>query len=756
MENRPEMVVFEKLAERFSLVPLNGKKPFEKDWQKFCREKREFKPCEFDDHNAGVACGPASGVVVLDIDCQGLFEVLCKANHFVLPDTYTVETGSGGLHLYFQYPSDGKEYGNKSFKHPVYRKLTIFDLRGIGGQVVAPGSVHPDTGKLYSERNDLPLAEMPEWINNFYNGEGINVSDLLGCPLPEPTDSEFIDSLKMSETKKEMILEGMAKGTRSEAVAAVILTLLKFKYDEKLIRFIFDHYAIGAKYREKGNSKSAWLSSEIQRGRDFLKKNSSKQEPIVELDPIALRDRARQILDSEQPSEAFDTSVLPMSIRHGVNAIKEETGAQPIMILQSILATCSAIIGKRAFIESGDYFQRLYPNLWLCTVSRSGSFKTTALKKGAKPALKKQIEINREVREIQKRLKLTSEKNEQAILKAEILSKENESLILPSRTTVEALLELLANGRGGMIMASELGEWLETLETRHIGALKPLLSDFYDVPESYEYKTRTQGTLVVSEPFITINAVSSLPWIEKNVSLKDVSSGFFARFLLFYPPQDTDSIPFALPKKFDGPDSWFSHLRLTGQEDGRPCPPFIIIEERLKVILDGLIPEPRQLTLSPEAKQLFNAAHSSLYEELSRQDQATQEILGPFLKRWSPAILKIAIIFSIVSDVELGVIEARDVAAAKCVVDYAVKGTTYLFKNELGESEHRRKCRKVLEYISKNSGLVKRSKLQASRVLEGGSKDYDYVLDSLETAGEIETKKPNNQKKSEWIYYLKI
>ena len=84
------------------------------------------------------------------------------------------------------------------------------------------------------------------------------------------------------------------------------------------------------------------------------------------------------------------------------------------------------------------------------------------------------------------------------------------SVILPNRATVEGLLDHLSLGCGGMIICSELGEWLETLEKKHTGPLKPLLTDFYDVPQEYVYKTRTQKTLRVNEPYITINAVSTI------------------------------------------------------------------------------------------------------------------------------------------------------------------------------------------------------------------------------------------------------
>lgn len=71
------------------------------------------------------------------------FERLCYDCGFD-PDEYpTVETGSGGLHVYMKKP------GDISIKdsHPEYPGV---EFKTIGRQVVSAGSVHPDTHQLYS------------------------------------------------------------------------------------------------------------------------------------------------------------------------------------------------------------------------------------------------------------------------------------------------------------------------------------------------------------------------------------------------------------------------------------------------------------------------------------------------------------------------------------------------------------------------------------------------------------------------------
>ena len=134
------------LLQRFSVIPIKGKRPFEKGWQKYCHEKRVFSKDHFFDAdgtelNVGICCGPASGIIVLDVDDVTKFEEARKSKRWSLPDTFAVETGGGGLHYYFAYPREGGRLGNRTFKQ------FGFDIRGTGGQVVAPGSVHPDRAK---------------------------------------------------------------------------------------------------------------------------------------------------------------------------------------------------------------------------------------------------------------------------------------------------------------------------------------------------------------------------------------------------------------------------------------------------------------------------------------------------------------------------------------------------------------------------------------------------------------------------------
>ena len=76
-------------------------------------------------------------------------------------------------------------------------------------------------------------------------------------------------------------------------------------------------------------------------------------------------------------------------------------------------------------------------------------------------------------------------------------------------------------------------------------------------------------------------------------------------------------------------------------------------------------------------------------------------------------------------------ISEQAMVSAISLILYAEESTRYLFQGELGESEQQIKFRKVYEMIQKKGGEVTREWLVSSKVLGGGAKEYDWVLETL-------------------------
>uniref|UniRef100_I2Q6K5 RecA-family ATPase n=1 Tax=Desulfovibrio sp. U5L TaxID=596152 RepID=I2Q6K5_9BACT len=301
--------IFEYLSQKFSVIPLQGgfaspidaagdpdelkrmakklKRPIESGWNKWCENKRPFERKDFSADRAGIACGPASDVLVLDVDDMGRFWEVLEFNGIeqTLPPTFAVKTGGRGdrYHYYFKYPTDGKKYSNRS-------KSGCFDVRGVGGQVICPGSLHPETIKPYLVATNEDILDAPEWLleyssrsreiftkeepestsrKSFPNTTRADTSDIELSEIISGEMDFFIANLPVSDDVKQKIMTQYTHGSRSEASWSVLLGLLNAKVDERSIRRIYDHYPIGDKSRQKPE----WFEQEVERAKNLIAQN---------------------------------------------------------------------------------------------------------------------------------------------------------------------------------------------------------------------------------------------------------------------------------------------------------------------------------------------------------------------------------------------------------------------------------------------------------------------------------------------------
>lgn len=247
--------IWKKLSNQgFTLIPCRGKRPIEDNWNKACVEKKPFYPCEYIGLNAAIACGPASGIIGLDIDDIQLFVSYAKQHNLNLPLTREHQTGSGKSHHIFRYPQDGRKYGNRSIKQGG------FDIKGFGGCLMAPGSIHPDTGQLYEISMDVPIAEAPDWLLKLALHEDVKDQSF---QTTSPKWNGSLDDLNITTATKLLIKNGVPKGQRSEALFSVISSLIRTGLSDSDIHAIIGNNPIGEKYHEKGPGKDMWLHGEM-------------------------------------------------------------------------------------------------------------------------------------------------------------------------------------------------------------------------------------------------------------------------------------------------------------------------------------------------------------------------------------------------------------------------------------------------------------------------------------------------------------
>jgi putative DNA primase/helicase len=102
--------------------------------------------------NIGIDCGK-SGLLILDADTyKESFEgekLLTRADE----ETVTTLTGGGGVHLWYKRP-ESKDWGNAKKGLP-----DGIDIRGDGGYIVAPPSLHK-SGNRYAFEGGYGLTEI--------------------------------------------------------------------------------------------------------------------------------------------------------------------------------------------------------------------------------------------------------------------------------------------------------------------------------------------------------------------------------------------------------------------------------------------------------------------------------------------------------------------------------------------------------------------------------------------------------------------
>lgn len=136
----------------FKIFPCNrNKEPLIPEWQNLATTDATQIDTWKQQYNGtlgswGVATGPINGILVLDVDVKkhNGFESL---KGLQLPQTMMQRSRSGGMHLIFRYPQDGKRYGNRvNFKPGL-------DIRGVGGYIC-----------WYGADLKQPIADPPHWL----------------------------------------------------------------------------------------------------------------------------------------------------------------------------------------------------------------------------------------------------------------------------------------------------------------------------------------------------------------------------------------------------------------------------------------------------------------------------------------------------------------------------------------------------------------------------------------------------------------
>lgn len=187
------------------LIPIDGKVPVERGWTK-------AEPMDLDKARARMRAGKNVGVrlratdLVIDVDPRhfedGDDPVTRLWKDFVLPECPFVRTGGGGFHFYLRKPSDVEVVDRLD-------AYTGVEFKSKGRQVVAAGSVHPNTGLVYALDDDalaMSLSEAPDATKALLDTirkSIIEHSDSDAGAIDAETLAEWLESVDPTEFKDQ-------------------------------------------------------------------------------------------------------------------------------------------------------------------------------------------------------------------------------------------------------------------------------------------------------------------------------------------------------------------------------------------------------------------------------------------------------------------------------------------------------------------------------------------------------------------------
>lgn len=203
-----------------SVIPMqpHGKRPLVA-WREF--QQRAASVAEihrwfrhWPDANVGIVTGRISGIVVVDVDLRHggpQCVAAAEAAQGPLPPTVEAATGGGGRHLYYAHP--GAAVANRVAVRPG------IDVRGDGGCVVAPPSVHP-SGRRYA------------WV------DGHGPDDLAPAPLPAhffARAGTLNPGGHSREHWRQLVREDIVEGSRNNTIASLSGHLLRRDVDPDVV-----------------------------------------------------------------------------------------------------------------------------------------------------------------------------------------------------------------------------------------------------------------------------------------------------------------------------------------------------------------------------------------------------------------------------------------------------------------------------------------------------------------------------------------
>lgn len=428
--------------------------------------------------NIGVATGVLSKLFTLDVDgTEGSISLdALELEIGPLPETLEGRTGSGGRHLHFIYPD--REVRNKQGFRPG------LDIRGEGGYVIVPPSIHPVTGHAYEwPYGDAdPIVAAPEAFldvickpdkkpeSPWGNRAKISPPPALSTPNPTPIVEraslylrECEDAVEGSAGHNSLLWAARALVIGFELSDSDALSLLwsdfnprcnpPWDYNNPAARKDFERKVTEAR-STPAEKPAGWLLDEfgLRSNKDLMARmgresagnllaagqGAPEVEPanLIVKAPLDIQPLSQPVLPDYAP---FPVEHFPPEIEEYCRQVSESQGVDPSFVCLPVLAVAAAAMGNAWRLRLKHDFE-VPPIIWVALVSPSGTNKSGPLRAITAP--------------LRRIPELDSDENS-------LFNPQGRMVV--SDTTLEAVIARLAGAPRGLLMfRDELAAWAKS------------------------------------------------------------------------------------------------------------------------------------------------------------------------------------------------------------------------------------------------------------------------------------------------------
>lgn len=630
--------------------------------------------------NLGIATGDISGFWVLDIDPdKGGKETLdeLENKYGSLPETLTSKTGGGGRHYLF--------------KTDKYQKISCnigklgkgIDIRGNGGYIAAPPSIHP-TGTNY-QWEEKEITEAPSWLLRLIAALKVEKPkvETNGEVIGDWTTDDIISMLEVidPDDRDIWIKVGMAINDGGWPVTlwdTWSRNSPKYKMGEP--------FRIWAGFKKGGGAS---IGSLVYMAQEAGWK--PKEKPYEELDfsnigGVDLSDFKNKISIAEVQNEEVKISIggLVGDTLSWVNSTAFKL--QPELTIMNIIAALGAVFGRRYALQKLN----TRTNVYMVGIAETGQGKDNSRQK---------------IKQLMK------------IAGLEVFSGPDEIRSGPG------LMVELKKRPSFVANIDEIGMFMRALFDNKAPAYTREISSMFTKMYSCSGTSYEGGIIasqpdertVLHEPNLCIYGTTTLASYAEAMKSSSIKSGELNRFIVLKSAIDFPEPNFNSDNS-EPPDVLVSRWSKFKVE-GMSAAPDIIEQEKTIVLLGAM---------GEKINDLFR-----FQDQMIKDNQSTG--MGALWVRYRENILKVAMIIAIARDSEKPVLIDSDLEFGKALVGSSIRFMMKFASENMYDGEFQKKCSEFMEAL--NAGAINRTLM--IRRLQMKARELDEIERALKEMEKI-------------------